>query len=826
MNKGFNQEEFDMPTKRQTSLELSPDQLRWRCKPETLGIKTTADIPPCEEIIGQDRAIRAIRLGLDIKSHGYNIYVSGLTGTGKTTTVKKLLEQMDSRGKTPDDICYVNNFHDPDSPTALFLPAGQGKKFAKDMDETIQSLQEQIPQVYESDRYKNQRKEIIENFKKKAQKAIQPFETKVQKAGLALVQVQAGLMTHPEILPVIDKNVVPWQNLGELVAQGKISEEQVLELRKKHDEFIDELQEIATSHHELERETQEILRKLEQDTVRTPVQARIRSLKKKYPTEHVGSYLDAVQEHILQNLNRFKKEEEGEEQKQVTLLPTPKVPTVDPFLDYKVNVIVDNSKTKGTPIIIETAPTFTNLFGTIERSWDPAGIWRTDFTKIKAGSLLRANGGYVVFNLIEALAEPGVWQVLKRTLKNRQLIIQGMESLYPFISSAHKPEPIEINVKVLVIGDEKTYRLIYDLDDEFKKIFKIRADFDTVMDNDQNAIKEYTGFICKICRDENLLPLDSTGIAGVIEYGVTLSGRKKKISTRFSDVADIIREAHYWAIQTKSKLIRAKHVDRAIEEREYRLNRIEEKIQEMIEDGTLMIDIEGSRAGQVNGLSVYSLGDYAFGKPSKITAEVAMGKSGIINIEREAGLGGRTYNKGVLIISGYLRRMYAQDKPLAMSASLCFEQSYSGVDGDSASSTEIYALLSSLSGVPLRQDIAVTGSVNQKGEIQPIGGVNEKIEGFFDVCRAKSLTGNQGVMIPAKNTDDLMLRKDVVDAIKKSKFHIWAVETIDQGIKILTGKPAGARDKKENYPPGSIHYLADRKLQEFAQRMKEFWPGE
>ncbi len=814
-----------MPARNIPSLELSPDQLRWRCDPNTLGIKTTTDIPPCKEIIGQDRAIRAIRLGLNMKSRGYNIYVSGLTGTGKTTTVKKLLEQVDSRGKTPDDICYVNNFHDPDSPTVLFLPAGQGKKFAKDMDDTILSLRKQIPQVYESDQYKNRRKEIIERFKAKTQKVIQPFEAKVQKQGFALVQVQAGLMTHPDILPVIEKNVVPWQQLAERVAQGQMNEQAVEELQKKHKKLLEELEEIAAAHHELEKETQEVLQKLEQDAVRSTVQARIRVLKKKYPGERIGCYLDAVQEHILHNLDRFKKEE-GEEKKEISILPTPKIPVVDPFIDYKVNVVVDNAKTQGTPIVIETAPTFNNLFGMIERSWDPSGVWRTDFTKIKAGSLLRANGGYLVFNLIEALTEPGVWKVLKRTLKNRQLIIQGMESLYPFISSALKPEPIEIDVKVLVIGDEVTYRLIYDLDDEFKKIFKIRADFDTVMNNDRKAIKQYTSLVCKICKDENLIPLDSSALASVIEYGVTLTGRKKKISTRFSDVADIIREAHYWATQSKSSIVTAKHVDKAIEEKEYRLKMIEEKIQELIEDGILMIDIKGTRVGQVNGLSVYSLGDYAFGKPSKITAEVAMGKSGIINIEREADLGGRTYNKGVLIIAGYLRRMYAQDKPLAMSASLCFEQSYSGVDGDSASSTEIYGLLSSLSGIPLRQDIAVTGSVNQKGEIQPIGGVNEKIEGFFDVCKAKCLTGKQGVMIPKKNIDDLMLRNDIVEAVKKKKFHIWAVETIDQGIEILTDKPAGKKDKKGNYPEGTIHCLANQKLQEFAERMKDYWPGE
>ena len=805
----------------ETSLELKPEQLRWTCDPETLGIKTIKDIPPCKEIIGQERAIRAIRTGLNIKSHGYNIYVSGLTGTGKTTTVKRLLEQMDTQGETPPDICYVNNFTDQDAPAALFFPAGQGKSFARDMDRMILSLRKNIPLVYESDRYKNKRKEIVESFKTKTQKTVQAFEEKVKKAGLALVQVQAGLVTRPDILPVIDNNPVPWQQLGEFIGQGKMTEEQAVELRKKHDDFMEELEEVSSIHQELEKDTQETLLKLEQDEALNTVQAHIKTVKKKYNGERVSCYLDVVQDHILQNLDRFKKEEEGEEKPQIALLPVPKSPQVDPFLDYKVNVIVDNSKTDGPPIIIETVPTFTNLFGMIERSWS-GGVWQSDFTKIKAGSLLRANGGYIVFNLLDAIVEPGIWPVLKRTLKNNQILIQSADGLSPFPTTAIKPEPININVKVLVIGDERSYRLLYDMDDEFKKIFKIRADFDTVMKNDKKALKQYTSFICKICTDEELLPLDNSAVAAVVEYGVTLAGRQKKITTRFSDVADVVREAHFWAKEAKSPIVSAKHVDRAVEEKEYRLSMIEEKIQEMIDDGTLLLDIRGSRIGQINGLSVYSMGDYAFGKPSKITAETAVGKAGIINIEREAGMGGASYNKGVLIITGYLRRMYAQDKPLSMTASLCFEQSYSGVDGDSASSTEIYALLSSLSETPLRQDIAVTGSVNQKGEIQPIGGVNEKIEGFFDVCKAKRFTGKQGVMIPKTNLNDLMLRKDVVQAVENGKFHIWAVETIDQGIEILTGKSAGKKDKASNYPEASIHALANKKLESFAKRLKEF----
>ncbi len=812
-----------MPRQEHAKWELAPAQLRFSCDPASLGIQTTADAAPNEKIIGQDRAIKAIEIGMRLKSQGYNIYISGLTGTGKSTTVKKLLEKIDARGTTPGDICYVHHFADPDSPTVLAFPPGQGKQFSSDVEKMILSLQKHIPQQYESDSYKNHRKQVIEDFKRKAQSAIQAFETTVQKAGFTLVQIQAGLGTRPEILPVISGEVVPWQKLDELVSQGKVSAQDVKSMQEKHDAFMEKLQEIASLHQEMEKETQENLHTLERNAAKPTVYAQIRFLKKQYGSEKASKYLDEVAENILHNLSRFQKN--GDEEKKPSLLPEQKPSNDDPFLEYKVNVIVDNSATRGVPIVIETAPMFSNLFGMIERSWIPPGIWKTDFMHIKAGSLLRANGGFIVFNLLEALAEPGVWKTLKRALKNNQLSIQSLDQIPGFVTSALKPEPIDINVKVLVYGDEMTYRLMYEYDDEFKKIFKIRADFDTEMNNTRKAVKEYVGFAAKIIRDEKLLPLDARALASVIEYGVFLTGKKKKLSTRFSDIADIIRESHYWASQAGRALITGNDVDKAVEEKKYRIKKIEEKIQEMIDEDILIIDISGSRTGQVNGLSVYDLGDYMFGKPSKITAEVAMGKSGIINIEREAGLGGSTYNKGVLILTGYLRRQYAQDKPLAISASLCFEQSYSGVDGDSASSTEIYALLSALSGVPLRQDIAVTGSVNQKGEIQPIGGVNEKIEGFFDVCRAKKLTGKQGVIIPIQNVGDLMLKKEVVETVSAGKFHIWAIRTIDEGIEILTGRSAGKRQNDGRFPKGSIHFLADQKLSEFAERMKAFGPG-
>ncbi len=454
---------------------------------------------------------------------------------------------------------------------------------------------------------------------------------------------------------------------------------------------------------------------------------------------------------------------------------------------------------------------------------DSRGELRTDFTKIRAGSILRANGGFLVLSLNDLLYDPAVWPALKRALKNQKVTIQGFDSYLMMPVSALKPEPIDIDVKVVLIGDAYSYQVLYNNDEDFKKIFKVKADFDKVMPNKKENVDKYVKFIKSINDAEDLLSFHKTGAAAVVEEGVKVAGRQDKLSTRFSDIADIIREASYWAKKENAKLVKKAHVEKAIEERTVRVNLVEDKMQEMIEDGIILLDVDGHEVGQVNGLSVFDLGDYSFGKPTRITAETAMGRAGLINIEREADLSGKTHNKGVLIIEGYLRRLYAQDKPLTMSASICFEQSYSGIDGDSASSTEIYALLSSLAEVSLRQDLAVTGSVNQKGEIQPIGGVNEKIEGFFQVCKEKGLTGTQGVIIPKLNVRDLMLRKDVINSIQKSKFHIYAIDTIDEGIELLTGRKAGRKTPAGEFETDSIHFLVDKKLHRYAEKIRDFF---
>ena len=798
--------------------ELSPESLRWRCDPKKLGFKTTDELEACDEILGQDRALRAIRLGLEVKSPGYNIYVAGLTGTGKTTTIKHLLEKIDTTGTIPDDLCYVYNFEQPDMPRVLRLAAGKGKALARDMESLVRELRTKLPQMFESEEFQNRRKSVVDALKSETIALFKKLEEKVRKAGFAVVKVEMGPVSRPEILPVVDKQIVPWEQLSARVEKGEFPAKQYERLARQQESLMEDLERTLRENREIERRFEESLAELKLQFCLPFVTGLINDLKEKYDTEAARRYLDEVQNQVLQNVDRFR-EDKDQQPPALPGVPRPE----DEFLEFKVNVVVDNSNLKQVPVIIETAPTYKNLFGTVERVLDRSGVWRTDFTRIKAGALLKANGGYLVLNLLDALIEPGVWVALKRTLKNRKLDIQAYDPFHFYAAtSALKPEPVDIDVKVVVIGDAHFYQALYRLDEDFKKVFKVKADFDTVMARDEQAIQDYARFVKKICDDEGLLPFTDTGVAEIIEYGVRLAGRRNKISTRFSDIADLIRETQFWARQAGRTVISREEVQKTLEEKIYRSRLLEDRIQEMITEGLLMIDIEGERVGQVNGLSVYDVGDYSFGRPSKITAEVSMGRAGIINIEREADLSGKTHNKGVLIIGGYFRGKYAQDKPLTMSASIAFEQSYSGVDGDSASSTEIYAILSELSGLPLRQDIAVTGSVNQKGEIQPIGGVNQKIEGFFEVCKARGLTGTQGVMIPHQNVEDLMLKQEVVEAVRAGRFHIYPVRTIDEGIEILTGVPAGQPDAQGRYPEGSVHYRVDQRLRELASGLKAF----
>jgi len=805
--------------KSKSSKEVPVDQLRWHCDPKSLKIKTTDEVKPIKEIIGQDRALRALQLGLEIKHAGYNVFVTGFSGTGRMTTIKRLLAEFQHKKIPLKDHCYVHNFHNNDQPILVTLPAGEGVKFQDDMDDLIEELLKDIPAVFESRRYKEERKRSMEFFQERQRSVLKDFEQKVKERGFEVIQVQVGPVMRPDIAPLLNGQPIAFEQIDTLIKEGKMTKEQVEQMMKERTVLENQMELMLRELRNIERKAKESVGTLEERFILPIVEEYIKEIHSKYKNEKLSQHLEDVKESVMSDLNRFRPSDEA--QPQIPGIPQSPAQDEDNFIEYQVNVVVDNSKTDGVPIVIETNPRFKNIFGTIDREVDRNGIWRTDFTLIKSGSLLKADGGFLVINALDALVEPGVWQTLKRTLRNGLLEIQPIESGLFGASSAFKPEPIEIDVKVVMLGDAYIYFLLYDQDDDFKKIFKVRADFDTEMPKQGQTVQQYVQFIKMICEDEKLKPFDATGIAAIVEHGVRLAGRQNKLSTRFNIVADLVREANYWAVDTKSHIVTSDHVKKAIDERIERIKLVEEKTKEMILEGTLMIDTEGGVVGQVNGLSILDMREYMFGMPTRITARTSIGRAGIINIEREAEMSGPTHNKGVLIISGYLHGMYAHTKPLTMNASITFEQNYGGVDGDSASSTEIYAILSSLANVPLRQDIRVTGSVNQNGGIQPIGGVNQKIEGFFDICKKRGLTGKQGVLIPHQNKKDLMLRHDVIEAVSKGMFHIYAIKTIDEGIEILTNIPAGKPLKDASFQKGSVHYLADQTLTQYAKHWKE-----
>jgi lon-related putative ATP-dependent protease len=799
-------------------LELPAEQLRWHCDPSTLGIAQIEEVTPLNEIIGQDRALRALGIGLDMKHAGYNVFVTGSTGTGRTTAIKQLLQSIAGQEATLTDKCYVHNFRDPDSPLMLTLPAGQGSTFKKDMASFLTEIQKAIPAVFESRRYADQRKTTLGHFQDRQRSILREFEKRVREKGFEVVQVQGGGGNRPEIVPLIDGNPATLEQLHARVDAGELTAEGYKAMLDQHATLEKQMDLVMREMRNIERKAKRSLDELNHKIVVPVVEELLEDLRQRYETPQADAYFKEIEQSIIDNVARFHQREEGQQ----NVLTLGAFSSEDDFLEYQVNVIVDNGAVEGVPVVIEANPRYKSLFGTIERVVDKNGVWRTDFMRVKAGSILKADGGFLVLNTMDALSEPGVYPMLKRVLRNRQIEIQSLEQGFFGASSALKPEPIDLHVKVIMIGDPSVYHLLYAMDDDFKKIFKVRADFDSEMANDGKSISSYLSFIKTLCERESLLPFEVSGAAEVIEHGARLAGQQTKLSTRFSALADVLREASYWAAKENADRVSAAHVRKAIAERIERFRMVEEKIQEMIMDGSILIDSSGERVGQVNGLSVYQLGETEFGRPSRITAKTAVGRSGVINIEREASMSGPTHNKGVLILGGYLRAQYAQNKPLVLSASIAFEQSYSGVDGDSASSTEIYAILSSLANLPLRQDIAVTGSVNQHGEIQPIGGVNQKVEGFFDVCNARGLSGKQGVLIPHQNVKDLMLRHDVVEAVRNGQFHVYAISTIDQGIEILTGKPAGVRKSSGRFSPASVHARVDDTLQRFARTYKAF----
>ncbi|HQE63803.1 MAG TPA: ATP-binding protein [Candidatus Saccharicenans sp.] len=793
--------------------ELKPEELAWSCPEELIPFESTAECLACEGIIGQEKALKSLETGLEIKSRGYNIFITGLVGTGRTTTIKKFLERIKVGQPVPDDLLYVNNFKKPEEPLFLSLPAGKGRLLSDGLDRLINMLKANIPELLKSQFFQERKQSIVDSQQRKQREVLQKFNDLVSAEGFAVIQVQMGLFTRPDLLPVIEGQPTPFNKLEALAKEDKFPKKKLEELKKKYSQLTDQLEKVISQLKAIDDETQLLLKNQEIEVCSPLIKGGLNDLRQGLPFPAVQSYLEEIEKNLLEDLDLFKGQKTEDENQPEEF---------DPFLDYRVNLLVDNSDLQGAPVIMEITPNYINLFGTIEYSYGHFGLGQTDFTKIKAGSFIKANGGYLVLNALDVLSEAGVWASLKRTLRYQTYEIQNPVSPFLISTKRLKPEPIKCDVKVIMIGDDYLYNLLYFLDDDFKKIFKVKAEFDSEMEKTEKTIIDYATFIKKISNEDKLQPVGRDGIAAIVEFGVRQAGRQKKLSTRFHLIADVVREADYWARKNGHQVVSRQDVQTAIKEKVERVNLVERKIREMIEEGTILIDTQGKTVGQVNGLAVYDTGELTFGQPTRITARTSMGRAGVISIEREADLSGKTHNKGVLILAGYLRGKYAQNKPFALSASIAFEQSYSGVDGDSASSTEVYAILSSLSGLPLRQDLAVTGSLNQKGEIQPIGGVNEKIEGFFAVCRAKGLTGTQGVIIPYQNVSNLMLSEEVVQAVKNGQFHIYPVKTIDEGLEILTGVKAGERQADGSFEEGTVNYMVDKELERLALAWREF----
>jgi predicted ATP-dependent protease len=787
---------------------ISPDKLRWNCDPELLGFETTTELPDFNDAIGQKRALRSIEFGLGVDGSGFNLYISGETGTGRTSTIASILSKRAKSEPQPHDWVYVNNFKDSDSAISLDLPAGKGSELAEDMKELIEAFRKDIPKALESSEYESRRAELLENYQSASNDLFQGLEKSAEKLGFSLQRTVSGLVIVP-------------QKAGRNYTQEEydaLNEKKREKLEKQGKELTEKLNEVLRQVREQEKATKEGLAQADRDLGMSCLGHRLDPLREKYgELEKVLGYLDSVREDILNTLDDFKPQTTQPQ------IPGIKMPRQEPTFDrYQVNVLVDNKNTDGAPVVFETNPTYNNLFGRIEHVMQYGGVAVTDFTMISAGALHRANGGYLVIDAREVLINPFVWDSLKRCIRNNEIRIEDVLEQYRFMTMVSlKPEPVQMRAKIVLIGTPWIYYLLFHLDPDYRKFFKVKAEFDSRVARTPEIMHDYSLFVASHCRTEGLLPFHKSGVAALLEHAARMADDQSKLSSQFMEIGDFIREVSYWATKADRTIINGDDVRAAAEESLNRVNRIEERMQELYEDGIIMVDTSGAVVGQINGLSVISLGDHMFGRPTRITASVYTGQDGMVNIEREVKLSGPIHDKGVLILTGYLGGVFASERPLSLSASICFEQSYDGIEGDSASSTELYALLSALSGVAIKQGIAVTGSVNQRGIVQAIGGVNHKIEGFFAVCRAQGLNGKQGVMIPKSNERHLMLHQDVIHAVNAGQFHIWSVETIEQGIEILTGTNAGERGRNGRFSKGSIYQLVDTRLQAMADRLSE-----
>ena len=790
--------------------ELDATQLRYTCDASSFRFKTTTELEPLDQIIGQERAIDALKLGLGIKDakNRYNIYVAGDPGTGKMSAVELFLTRASADEPKPPDLCYVHNFDTPYTPRYLELPAGKGCQLRTDLEHHVDRLKREIPKVFESDEFKARSKKSNDRYGKKRTTLLEEMEKRARELGFAVQRTPIGI------------NTLPLHENGEPLSQEEyaaLPEKKRKEIRGRQGQVQTLIQEQIQDVARLDEEREAEIKKLAKEAVLFMIEPHFAQLNDRYEgLEKVIVFLESVKTDVVENLETF--QNSGAAKKSPFPFP---VPQTDPFKKYSVNVLVDNAKTEGAPVIVEQNATYPNLFGSIERRVQ-MGVAVTDFTMIKPGSLHRANGGYLVLNANNLFRLGISWEALKIALKRREIHIEDPWQMLGYSTTEGlRPEPLPFRIKLVIIGSPYIYEILYHYDEDFSKLFSVKADFGTEMDRTPEREQELARFLSACCTQEpTVLPFEPSGVAKMIEYATELTGDQTKLSCQFGKLVSIVKEASYWARTGGSNRVSGDHMKQALGKRDFRHDRIDAKIREMIERGTIFVDTVGERAGQLNGLAVLQMGDYTFGKPSRITATVHAGKAGLVDIEREAKLGGKTHTKGIMILKGFLGERFAQERPLSFSASLAFEQSYSMIDGDSASSTELYAILSALANAPIRQGLAVTGSVNQKGEIQPIGGVNEKIEGFYRVCKAKGLTGDQGVLIPTANVGNLMLCEEVVEAVEAGRFHVYPVSTAEEGIEVLTGVPAGELLEDGTYPEDSLFGRAAARIEAIHEVLK------
>ena len=785
--------------------ELNYKELKMTCNPNVFNFETTGDLDTIEEGIGQERGIKALEFGLQVDVKGYNLYLEGPSGVGKTLYTKNYLNKIASKKKVPSDWCYIYNFDNPNEPIAVELPSGQGKEFKEAMEGFIKEIRKDIRNTFNNDDFEKEKALIKQEFEQKRTALLEKLNQDASKHNFQVKTAQNGIY----MMPIVNGQVIEEEEFD------KLDEEIKKEYEEKSVLVQEQIMNVISQIKEIERASDKKISEWQSNVALLTVNVHINYLKSKYKrNKKINKFLNDVKTDVLKNIPTFLEDPSKQPQQ---MPPNPAMRKPDPCLNYRVNLFVDNSNREGAPVIMDSNYSYNNIFGTLEYE-NYYGALKTDHTMLKAGLMQQANGGYIIFQAKDLLANGICYEALKKALRIKELGIENAnEQRASMTLISLKPEPIPLNLKVILIGNSSIYQTLLAMDSDFKKLFKIKVEFEeSAKINDEN-LNKLAQIIHGFCEHQELPELDKTGMARLVEYSSKLAGSHSKVSTRFDDLMQVVGEAATWAKISKSKVVTEKYINKALEERVERVKKYDEKYLEMIKENTLLIDTSGYKVGQLNGLTVMSVGDYTFGKPAKITVNTYTGKNGIVNIEREVEISGPSHSKGVLILTGYLGEMFAQDMPLCLTASICFEQLYNGVDGDSASSTELYGLLSSLSGIPINQAIAVTGSVNQKGQIQPIGGVNEKIEGYFQVCKVRGLDGSHGVMIPVQNIDNLQLSDEIIDAVKNKKFHIYAVSTIEEGIEVLTGVPAGKKDKDGHFPAGTINRLVYEKLKKYAK---------